>query len=106
VGLAVLLLAGSTSLLVTGLVGSQFFPNAARDQFVVDLYLPEGTPIRTALDVKIDVVTAYTTVLQLQQAVTVAEANVTSLANHARVVDNLLQQALAAKTISWPSRCR
>lgn len=45
VGLAVLLLAGSTSLVVTGLVGSQFFPNAARDQFVVDVYLPEGTPI-------------------------------------------------------------
>ncbi|NQT15474.1 MAG: efflux RND transporter permease subunit, partial [Planctomycetes bacterium] len=45
VGLAVLLLAGSTSLVVTGMVGSQFFPNAARDQFVVDVNLPEGTPI-------------------------------------------------------------
>lgn len=45
VGLALLLLAGSTSLVVTGLVGSQFFPNAARDQFVVDVYLPEGTPL-------------------------------------------------------------
>ena len=42
-GLAVLAFAGSLTLIPV--VGTQFFPNGARDQFFVKIYLPEGASI-------------------------------------------------------------
>jgi len=45
IGVTVALFIGSCTLLGTGLVGVQFFPMAYRDQFTVDVFLPEGVPI-------------------------------------------------------------
>lgn len=57
----------------------------------------ENGEAETVLDIKMDVVSAYTTVLRLQQAVLVAEANVKSLDDHTRVVGNLLREGLVAR---------
>lgn len=43
VGLAVAIFAGSLALIP--MIGNQFFPNAKRDQFMVQVWLPEGSPI-------------------------------------------------------------
>ena len=37
---------GACALPATGLIGTQYFPPAYRSQFVIDVHLPEGTPIR------------------------------------------------------------
>ncbi|MBL1218152.1 MAG: efflux RND transporter permease subunit [Planctomycetes bacterium] len=46
VGLALIAFVSAASLVVSGQVGTEFFPNTERDQFVVDIYLPEGSTIR------------------------------------------------------------
>lgn len=48
VGVALIVFIAAMSLIATGKVGSQFFPNAERDQFVVDIMLPEGSTIAQA----------------------------------------------------------
>ncbi len=56
----------------------------------------EKEEVRTRLDIKLDVADAYVTVLRARQAMKVAQANVTSLQTHVRVVTSLLEQGLAA----------
>ncbi|MHC4471950.1 MAG: efflux RND transporter permease subunit [Planctomycetota bacterium] len=51
IGIALLLFVGAVGLLATGQVGTQFFPGALRDQFLVDIHLPEGTPIHVTEEV-------------------------------------------------------
>lgn len=45
VAAAVSMFAASVTLLVLGLIGSQFFPEAERDQFLVDIHMPHGAPL-------------------------------------------------------------
>lgn len=45
VSLAAAAFVAACSLVATGLIGSQYFPPGYRDQFVIDVWLPEGTPI-------------------------------------------------------------
>ena len=56
----------------------------------------EKEEVRTRLDIKLEVAGAYVTVLRARQAMKVAQANVTSLQTHVRVVASLLKQGLAA----------
>ena len=58
----------------------------------------EREQVRTCLDVKLEVAAAYVTVLRANRAVEVAQANVTSLQTHVRVVESMLKQALVAKS--------
>ena len=57
----------------------------------------EESETLTILDVKLDVVTAYTAVLRLRRVVEVAKANEESLEDHTRVVGTLLQHGLVAR---------
>ena len=52
---------------------------------------------RTALDVKLEVATAYTTVLRAMHAVEVAASTVASLAAHEKVVATMLNQGSVPK---------
>ena len=66
---------------------------AARSQVAA----AEKEQVRTRLDIKLEVATAYVTVLRARRAVQVAEANVASLQSHVQVVSRLLQQGMAAR---------
>ena len=57
----------------------------------------EKEQVRTWLDIKLEVANSYVTVLRARRAVTVAEANVTSLQTHVQVVTSLLKQGLVAQ---------
>ena len=70
----------------------QYTVNAAASQVAA----AEKEQVRTRLDVKLEMATAYVTVLRARRAVTVAQANVTSLETHVQVVTNLLKQGLVA----------
>ncbi|MCA9047849.1 MAG: efflux RND transporter permease subunit, partial [Planctomycetaceae bacterium] len=51
IAVPVAMLVGSVWLLLSGRVGTQFFPPSDRAQFVIDVYLPEGTTIAHTSDV-------------------------------------------------------
>ncbi len=57
----------------------------------------EKEQVRTRLDVKLEVATAYLRVLRARRAVGVSEANVASLQMHVKVVGSMLRQQLVAK---------
>ena len=44
-GVAAALFVGACALVAGGLIETQYFPPAYRDQFVIDIFLPEGAPI-------------------------------------------------------------
>lgn len=58
----------------------------------------EKEQVRTRLDVKLEVASAYITVLRARRAVEVAQANVTSLQTHVQAVGSMLQQGLVANS--------
>jgi len=51
IGLAGAAFVAACSLVATGRIGSQYFPQGYRDQFVIDVWLPEGTPIARTSEV-------------------------------------------------------
>lgn len=66
---------------------------AARSQVAA----AEKEQVRARLDIKLEVATAYVTVLRSRRAVQVAGANVASLQAHVRVVNGLMKQGMAAR---------